>query len=123
MNINDTLGGVVKAFPQVRLIAFADLSASMILATHGKAELTQEHLDRLCFQAKASFDDPLSSLAIEAFGEPNTAFVHGPDGLRVFLRAESEPADALCCICEASIDLSAFVTQARETLERVTGGS
>jgi hypothetical protein len=123
MGVADTLGAMVKAFPQAQLVAFADLSSSMILMTQGKAELTQEHLDRLCQQAKAALDDPLAGLALQAFGEPNTAIVMGQAGLRVFLRSESEPADALCCICDPGIDLSAFVASARETLEEISGGS
>jgi hypothetical protein len=46
----------------------------------------------------------------------------GPDNVRVFLRSETEPADALCCICDHSIDLPAFVAKIRDTLESITQG-
>lgn len=123
MSVSDSLSAVVSAFPQARAVAFADLSASMILASQGKADVTQEHLDRLCKQARASFDDPLFSLSVEAFGEPRGALVLGPDGVRVFLRSESEPADALCCICDHGIDLAGFVAKLRETLDQITAGA
>ncbi len=123
MGINESLGAVIKAFPQTRVVAFADLSASMILASMGKDDITQEHLDQLCQQARSSFDDPLFSLSVEAFGEPHAAVVMGPESLRVYLRSESEPADAMCCICDHGIDLAGFVTKIRETLDKISAGA
>lgn len=122
MSVADSLGAVVKAFPQAKLVAFADLSSRMILSTAGSLRTTQEHLDQLCSQARASFDDPLFSLSVEAFGEPHGAVVIGHDNVRLFLRSESEPADAICCICEPAIDLAAFVARIKETLEGITHG-
>jgi hypothetical protein len=106
----------------VGIVAFADLSSRMILTSAGPLSTTQEHLDRLCNQARACFDDPLFSLSVEAFGEPHGAVVMGPDGLRLFLRSDVEPADALCCICDPGIDLAVFVPKIRETLESITHG-
>ncbi|MBA3909785.1 MAG: hypothetical protein C0524_07815 [Rhodobacter sp.] len=122
MGVIESLGAVVKAYPQARAVAFADLSSSMILASQGRDDVTQEILDRLCKQARASFDDPLFSLSVEAFGEPHGAIVMGLESVRVFLRSESEPADALCCICDHGIDLAGFVARIRETLEHITAG-
>ena len=123
MGVIESLGEVIKAHPQARLVAFADLSSSMILASQGHHEMTQEHLDRLCRQARAAFDDPLFALSVEAFDEPQCAVVMDARGLRVFVRSESEPADALCCICDPDIDLSRFLETARETLDQVSNGS
>lgn len=122
MGVTESLGAVTKAFPQARLVAFADLSSRMILSSAGSLATTQEHLDRLCDQARASFDDPLFSLSVEAFGEPRGAVVMGADAVRVFLRSDTEPSDALCCICDHSIDLAAFVAKIRDTLESITHG-
>ncbi len=123
MAIIDSLGAVIKAYPQTRLVAFADLSSSMILASQGQDDVTQEYLDRLCQQARTSFDDPLFSLSVEAFGEPRAALIMGADGIRLFLRSETEPADALCCICDHSIDLPGFVAMIRETLDKISAGA
>jgi hypothetical protein len=123
LGVNESLGAVIKAFPQVRVVAFADLSASMILASQGRTDVTQEHLDRLCQHARASFDDPMFALSVEAFGEPRAAVVMGSDSLRVFLRSEHEAADALCCICDHGIDLAGFVARIRGTLEQITTGA
>ncbi|MBN8629750.1 MAG: hypothetical protein J0L76_02710 [Rhodobacterales bacterium] len=122
MGVNESLGAVVKAFPQARLVAFTDLSSRMILSSAGTLSTTQEHLDRLCDQARASFDDPLFALSVEAFGEPHGSVIMGRDSIRVFLRSDTEPADALCCICDPGIDLGAFVAKIRGTLESITHG-
>lgn len=122
MGVAENLQAVVKAFPQAKLVAFADLSSRMILASSGSLGTTQEYLNRLCDQARTSFDDPLFGLSVEAFGEPHAAIVMGPNALRIFLRSETEPADALCCICDHGIDLPAFVTKIRGTLESITHG-
>ena len=121
MGITEDLGAVVKAFPQARLVAFADLSSRMILTSAGPLSTTQEHLDRLCNQARVCFDDPLFSLTVEAFGEPHTAILLGDDEVKVFMRSEAEPADALCCICRNGIDLGGFVEKLRETLASISG--
>jgi len=121
--VNDTLGAVLKAYPQARLVAFADLSSRMILASQSRTPQTQENLDRLCEQARTSFDDPLFALAVEAFGEPRSAMVLGRDGVKLFLRSETEPADAMCCICEHGIDLAGFVARLKDTLDQISAGA
>jgi len=122
VGVNETFAKVLSAFPQARLVAFADLATSMILASQGRDDFTQESLDRLVLQARTSFDDPLFSLSVEAFGEPHSAIVMEAAGIRVFLRSESEPADALCCICDHSIDLAAFLARIRDTLDQISSG-
>lgn len=123
MGLVENLAATCKDFPQARVVAFADLSSSMILASQGRANVTQEHLNKLCRQARASFDDPLFSLSVEAFGEPNGAVVMDQDSVRVFLRSESDPADAICCICDHGIDLAAFVARVRKTLDQLDAGT
>jgi hypothetical protein len=121
VGVIDSLGALVKAYPQARLVAFADLSSSMILASQGPQSVTQEHLERLCKEARSSFDDPLFSLTLEAFGEPRAALLLGEDDVKVFMRSEAEPADALCCVCDHGIDLAGFVEKVRETLDSISG--
>lgn len=122
MGVADSLSSVTRAFPKARVVAFADLSSRMILASVGAEDTTQERLDVLCNQARVSFDDPLFTLSVEAFGEPHGAIVVDPAEVRVFIRSEIEAADALCCICDHGIDLAAFVSKIRETLDEITAG-
>lgn len=121
MGVIDSLGALVKAYPQARVVAFADLSSNMILASQGQQMVTQEYLERLCKEARSSFDDPLFSLTLEAFGEPRAAILLGDTEVKVFMRSETEPADALCCICQHGIDLGGFVEKLRETLDSISG--
>jgi hypothetical protein len=123
LTVSEHLGAVVKAYPQARVVAFADLSSRMVLASQANQAVTQENLDALCEQARTSFDDPLFALSVEAFGEPHSAMVLALDGVQVFLRSESEPADALLCICDHSIDLAGFVARIRQTLEKISAGT
>ena len=95
MGVIDSLGALVKAYPQARVVAFADLSSNMILASQGPQLVTQEYLERLCKEARSSFDDPLFSLALEAYGEPRAAIHLGETALSGFLRSESAPEFAL----------------------------
>lgn len=122
MGVVDSLASVTKAYPQVQAVAFADLSSSTVLVSQGRANLTQEHLDRLCREARASFDDPLFGLSVQAFGEPLSAIVLGTDNLRVFLRSQDDPADALCCVCDHGIELKGFVAMLRESLQQISSG-
>jgi hypothetical protein len=122
VGVTESLGAVIKAYPEARLVAFADLSSRMILASIGSKTYTQEHLDGLCEQARTSFDDPMFALSVEAFGEPHAAMVIALDGVQIFLRSESEPADALICVCDHSIDLAGFVATIRETLDGISAG-
>jgi hypothetical protein len=121
VGVIDSLGALVKAYPQARVVAFADLSSRMILASQGSQMVTQEYLEQLCTEARSSFDDPLFSLTLEAFGEPRAAIFLGDGEVKVFLRSEVEPADALCCVCHPGIDLSGFVEELRETLDSISG--
>jgi hypothetical protein len=121
LGVIDSLGALVKAYPQARVVAFADLSSNMILASQGQQMVTQEHLERLCMEARSSFDDPLFSLTLEAFGEPRAAILLGDAEVKVFMRSETEPADALCCVCQHGIDLGGFVEKLRETLDSISG--
>lgn len=122
MGVVQKLATVTAGFPAARAVVFADLSSSMVLASQGRAEVTQELLDRLCRQARASFDDPLFGLSVQAFGEPRCAVVMGPETVSVFVRSETDPADALCCLCDHGIDLAGFVAKLRDTLEQIGVG-
>lgn len=122
MGVVESLASVTAAYPLVRAVAFADLSSSTVLASQGRANITQEQLDRLCREARISFDDPLFGLSVQAFGEPHSAVILGPDSLRVFLRSQDDPADALCSVCDHGIDLAGFVAKLRETLEKISSG-
>jgi hypothetical protein len=115
----DSLKSVVTEYPQARLVAFADMSSRMVLCSAGGEDLTQESFDALCRDAVAGFAEPLSSLATEAFGDAYGAITIDPGGVKLFLRSEVQSDDVLCCICDHSIDLDAFVARIRATLDEI----
>ena len=101
-------------------LAFADLSTKMILVTDSGSNLRREALDALCAEA---------ALLLGANGEPpfgdrpsDKATVATTAQLRVFLRAEQEPNDVLCCICGPKMDADAFVADACACLDRISSG-
>ncbi|NJM84273.1 MAG: hypothetical protein HC844_19125 [Tabrizicola sp.] len=120
MGVPERLQSVIGAFPEARIVAFADMSARTVLSSAAAEDVTQEHLDRLCREAKASFDDPLEGLAVQAFGDAYGAIVIDASAVKIFLRSEVESSDALCCLCDHSIDLGPFVAKIRATLEEIS---
>jgi hypothetical protein len=113
----ESLKAVVDDYPQVRLVAFADLGSSMVLGSVGGEDLTQEHFDALCREAKAGFGDPMASLAEQAFGTAYGTIIIDGGEVRLFLRSQAESDDVMCCICDHSIDLNAFVARISATLD------
>lgn len=123
MAVVETLRSVVEAYPQTRLVAYADLASRMVLCSAGSEDLTQEHLDQLCREAQTSFSEPLSTLADMAFGRAYGSMVIDGAAVKLFLRSEAESDDVLCCICDHGIDLGAFVARLRETLDEISMAS
>ena len=92
----DELDRLLSKNAGCRTIAFADLSAQMILVTDSASNLPREMLDRLCREAVGVLGINGKPVLGEQPGA--RAFVAGPSGLHVFLRASDEPDDVLCCV-------------------------
>lgn len=114
----DELDALREKYEGCTALAFADLSTKMILVTDSGSNLRREALDVLCAEA---------ALLLGANGEPaladqpcDKAFVATTSQLRVFLRAEQEPNDVLCCICGPKMDADAFVADAFACLDRIS---
>ncbi|MGB7242119.1 MAG: hypothetical protein WBC93_08550 [Sulfitobacter sp.] len=116
--VSDELDALRGQFSACKTIAFADLSTGMILMTNGDASVERNSLDRLCTEAALL----LSKIGQPQFGDldANTAIAGMQNQIRVFLRAPSEPNDALCCIGTHELDLAAFLPQARACLQRIS---
>ncbi|PJI86233.1 hypothetical protein BC777_2601 [Yoonia maricola] len=115
----DELDALLEKFEGCTALAFADLSTKMILVTDSGSNLRREALDALCAEA---------AVLLSADGTPvladkpsDMASVTSPSQLRVFLRAQQEPNDVLCCICSAELDADAFVADAGACLDRISG--
>lgn len=117
----EDLDALQSQFPKCETLAFADLSTDMILVTNSNAPLQREALNALCADATKSLGKPGSPNFGD--GQSDTAMVATRDQLTIFLRANGEPTDVLCCVCQPDIDVSAFLTAARPTLQKISSGS
>lgn len=116
----DDLDALRERFEGCTALAFADLSTKMILVTDSSSNLRREVLDALCEEA---------ALLLGASGTPaladkpiDLASVATTSQFRLFLRAEHEPNDVLCCICGPKMDADSFVAEACACLDRISSG-
>ncbi|MDX8346532.1 hypothetical protein SLH49_00925 [Cognatiyoonia sp. IB215446] len=117
----DALDTLQSDFAGCETLAFADLSTQMILVTNSATTLPRETLDALCTEAALTLGTK-GKIAIGS-DKSTTAIVAGQDQLRVFLRAESEPSDVLCCVCQPDVNIAGFLPAARACLEQISGGA
>ena len=116
----DELDALRGTYEGCKMLAFADLSTQMILVTDSAANHPREALDALCNEAAFM----LGASGKVALGTTpcRTAVVAGTDGTRVFLRADAEPNDVLCCVCAPQLDLGSFLDDARARLNVISSG-
>ena len=108
------------AFPECRVVLFADISAGLALATSAEQRPSQEHLDALCTSARAAFE--AGHRVPEALGaeEPMLDIV-AADARRllVITRSETQPDDALICECSHAVDVAGLMSRARADLAEI----
>ena len=109
-----------ESTPGCQMVAFADLSAKMILVTDSGTNQPREVLDALCNEAQTL----LGASGKTALGQsPSNAAVWATQAsLRVFLRAPGEPNDVLCCVCAPNVNVGKFVANATACLDRISSG-
>lgn len=117
----DELDALQEKFAACDTIAFADLSTQMILVTNSSTSLAREGLDNLC--AEAALTLGTKSRQFLGVVPCSSAVVASPGQLRIFLRADTEPTDVLCCVCSTQIDVDAFIADARPFLEKLSAGA
>jgi hypothetical protein len=106
------------AHPACDTLAFADLSAAMVLVSTG--DDPREMLDALCAEAMLIFgSDSAPALGQDA---PDHVIIASAGQLRLHLRGLDDPYDALSCCCGPDLNLPAFLQDARRTLEEIANG-
>jgi len=118
--VADALDALQNSFDGCETIAFADLSTQMILVTNTGTSHRREVLDNLCAEAALTLGGSRKVTIGTALS--STAVVTGPEQLRVFLRAQKEPSDVLCCVFQPGLDVAAFLPAARACLEQISSG-
>ncbi|MEM7752155.1 MAG: hypothetical protein AAF230_02010 [Pseudomonadota bacterium] len=104
------------------LVAYTDLSSSLVLCTSAASKPVQEEMNALSQAAQLALDGAYAEGAAPHWGGSPPAEVSvlmtGAEA-RLFLRSPNNPAEALVCVCAADIDLDAAVRQAQATLQRI----
>lgn len=118
---SDELDALNGKFPGCETLAFADLATKMVLVTNSSNTRSREALDRLCAEAALTLGSP----AAPPLGDStcNTALTASRDAISIFLRADHEPSDVLCCVCSPGLDVQAFLAAAGPCLQRISGGA
>lgn len=116
----DALDELRQENPGCRMVAYADLSAHMVLVTDSGTAAPREVLDALCNEAATL----LGSKGTPALGRQpgNSAIWATQAAVRVFLRAPDEPNDVLCCVCAPDVNVGRFVAHATACLDRISSG-
>ena len=112
MSIAERLNAFRFEVPGCESVAFADLSSGLVLCASSEGKKPQEWFDQMCAAAQEMLDGALaretSALASRSATPGAQQAIHIADGeLRLFLRSETAPNEALCCVCitEVSVDL------------------
>ena len=123
MTIAERMQTVREAFPECRLIAFADLSAGMVLSVSAETSQLQEEMNALCATAVDAFSGASTEHLSPFFQKGSVTglyevIIMEPSEVGVFLRSLNQPNDAFCCVCTPGIPLVEFLPKARAALER-----
>lgn len=124
MGVSDTLDTLRAQFEGCALVAYADLSANMVLATSADQTMMQEHWDGLCEMAHdvlRGSDAPQLLLCLGRVPPENLAraIVANPSECNVFLTAPQAPDFALCAVGKANLAVDAFYAAAQPILNEL----
>lgn len=117
MAVSDILDDLREQFPACKLIAFADLSADMVLATSAATTMPQERWDLLCAMARDGMGPDEAGI-----GPPNTmifAALVTDNETDVFLRSLAAPDFVLCAVGAPDLHVADFHDSAKDVLDQL----
>ncbi|MCY4181045.1 MAG: hypothetical protein OXC60_15165 [Litoreibacter sp.] len=91
--------------------AFVDLSTRMVLVTNGTNTESQDTLNEMCQEAELMLVGG------------DTAMVATSGHMRLYLRDDAEPNDALCCVCETDTNFPELIAKAKACLSEISNVS
>lgn len=115
MGIQEDLDALRQSVPGCDVVAFADIGTNLVLVASSEGSPRRELLDQLCGAAVGHF----GKNAVADLDVPDIALdaeANGP--VRIFMRDRSEPSDAICAICKPDVDIEAYLSNARDLLDR-----
>jgi hypothetical protein len=122
MTIAQRMQSVRDAFPECRLVAFADLAAGMVLSVSSESSRMQEEMNGLCATAVETLGGHTTGHLAPVFARAAApgifeVIIMERREIGVFLRSTTQPNDAFCCVCTPDIALADFLSVARKALD------
>lgn len=127
VTMTEQLDAAREAVPGCSVVAFADLSAGLVLCVSASRRPPQELLDQLCAMAVDLLDGAAAKSALRALGpegeeDPATVAkvdcaIALPAGRScLFIRSATDPVEALCCLGTAAMDTASAEAALRQAL-------
>ena len=124
VTMSEELAALRIRIPGCSVVAFADLSTGLVLASSTSHKTTQERLDALCAAARASLLGPSAHKIAEDFAgnaqnTPRVAIHADAHGITCFVRPSVPAQEALCCVLSPESPLDRVVEDAQAFLLRI----
>ena len=124
MTVVEALDTLRAEVPGCTLVAFADLSSSLVLSSSASSKPMQNELDTLSTAAVQALDGALASGTATLFSEdgskkPDVAMLLTGQEARIFLRSPDNAAEALVCVCTPVSDIAQVLDAGRAALGRM----
>jgi hypothetical protein len=125
MSVAERLNGARDEFSGCEVLAFADLSTGLVLCSSSVRKRPQEWFDQMCQAAIDLLDGEFARqasglLTAEGAVEVRQAIQVVDGELRLFLRSESAPSEALCCVCATDAPVDDLAAHARVLLREIS---
>lgn len=118
--MSEELAALRDRVPGCSVVAFADLSTGMVLASSTAEKTTQERLDALCAAGRDMLKGDAARHMAEGFCEaaPRVAIHACAGNLNCFIQAPRPAEEALCCVVSPQTPLSELLDAAALLLQR-----
>ena len=112
--MSEELAALRNRVPGCSVIAFADLSTGMVLASSTCRKTTQEKLEALCAAGREALRGDVARQITEGFGNgapdgPCVALRAEKSGLTCFIHAPMPAEEALCCVVSSLTPLQDLI--------------
>ena len=124
MSIGKELADFGERFPACVIVAFADLSTGMILASDTRTKVTQEKLDLLCEAAFQGVTGRVPTAILQEFSQYghltiSKNVVSQSGTTQGFIRAPAPAQEALCLVLDGECAPCDIMTAAEELLTQI----
>jgi hypothetical protein len=123
VTMSEELAAFRDRMPGCSIVAFADLSTGMVLASDTAQKITQEKLDALCADAHAALIGAQRVSLARAFEPhspqtPDVAVTATRAAKLCFVRAPAASEEALCIVLSPQVAVMPVIEAAKSLLQR-----